>query len=108
MLSNFVLQPCFIGRVNGGYSGDGGYAVGAAINAPYGLAFDTLSNLYITEVGNDVIRKVTSSTGIITTIAGTPFQQLFDNLFLFYLTMYVHNRQSSPCLLGGWGFGNQC
>ncbi len=52
------------------FSGDGGPAVSASINDPYGLAIDLNGNIYIADVGNDRIREV-STAGIITTIAGT-------------------------------------
>lgn len=52
-----------------GYSGDGGNARDASLNAPTGLAMDAEGNLYISDTGNHVIRKVTPR-GIITTIAG--------------------------------------
>ena len=52
------------------YGGDGGGATGAFLNKPSGLAFDSAGNLYIADSGNNVIRKVAASTGIITTYAG--------------------------------------
>ena len=52
-----------------GYSGDGGPATTAMLNAPYGLAFDAAGNMYIADAFNEAIRKV-STSGIITTIAG--------------------------------------
>ena len=52
-----------------GYSGDGGQATSAELNAPYGLALDSAGNLYIADSGNNVIRKV-DPTGNITTVAG--------------------------------------
>jgi uncharacterized protein (TIGR03437 family) len=48
------------------FSGDGGSAANAAINAPRGLAVDHAGNLYIADSGNNRIRQVTPS-GIITT-----------------------------------------
>ena len=54
----------------GGYSGDGGAAVDAALNLPAGILFDGAGNLIIADQFNDVIRRVDGS-GIITTIAGT-------------------------------------
>ena len=53
-----------------GYSGDGGVATSAELSYPNGLALDTSSNLYIADTGNNIIRKVTVSTSVITTIAG--------------------------------------
>src|ERR1019366_5844726 len=54
-----------------GYSGDGGPAAQALLNNPDGVAFDGDHTLYISDTGNNVIRKVNLSTGIITTVAGT-------------------------------------
>ncbi len=53
------------------YSGDNGQATSAAIFFPQGLNLDSSGNVYIADSGNNRIRKVTVSTGIITTIAGT-------------------------------------
>jgi hypothetical protein len=52
-----------------GYSGDGGLATNAEINA-YDLAVDAAGNIYIDDGGNNRIRKVSASTGIISTVAG--------------------------------------
>ena len=55
-----------------GYSGDGGPATLATIQSPSNVAVDALTgNIYICDTGNNVIRMITSSTGIITTVAGT-------------------------------------
>jgi len=51
------------------YSGDGGPAVDAGIS-PAAIAFDGAGNLYIADSANQRIRKVSSDSGIITTIAG--------------------------------------
>ena len=53
-----------------GYSGDGGPATSADMNAPTSVAVDSSGNLYIADTGNNVIRLVTSSTGVISTFAG--------------------------------------
>ena len=53
-----------------GFSGDGGPAVQARLNAPYGLATDAAGNLYIADLGNNRVRRV-SPDGVITTVAGT-------------------------------------
>jgi uncharacterized protein (TIGR03437 family) len=52
-----------------GYTGDGGAATSAQIGSPYGLAVDSFLNLYISDIRNCVVRKVTAS-GIISTVAG--------------------------------------
>ncbi len=53
-----------------GFSGDGGSATQAQLKGPAGLATDGMGNLYIADLGNHVIRKVTPF-GTITTVAGT-------------------------------------
>jgi sugar lactone lactonase YvrE len=50
--------------------GDGGLAIDAALSVPRGLAFDKAGNLYIADTGDDAVRVVSASTGIITTYAG--------------------------------------
>ena len=53
------------------YSGDNGAATSATLNYPRGVGLDTAGNVYIADSHNHRIRKVTISTGIITTFAGT-------------------------------------
>jgi uncharacterized protein (TIGR03437 family) len=52
-----------------GFAGDGGAATAALLSHPYGLAVDTAGNLYIADLGNARVRKV-SLDGTIQTIAG--------------------------------------
>lgn len=52
-----------------GYRGDGGPATQAQLNAPYGMAVDSTGNLYIADLGNAVIRRITPD-GVIQTWAG--------------------------------------
>ena len=56
-----------------GLSGDGGAATAAQLNLSFGgtVATDATGNVYISDFGNGVVRKVTVSTGVISTIAGT-------------------------------------
>ena len=51
--------------------GDGGAAVQAALNNPRGVAVGSDGSLYIGDTNNNKVRKVTASTGIITTFLGT-------------------------------------
>ena len=59
------------GTGTAGYSGDGGQAASATVNAPTGIVLDASGNVYFAEFGNHRVRKVTLLTGIITTYAGT-------------------------------------
>jgi len=54
-----------------GFSGDGGPAVQAQLQRPHSIAFDPQGNLLICDIGNHRIRRVSPSTGIIETWAGT-------------------------------------
>jgi hypothetical protein len=53
-----------------GYSGDGGLAVAAELNYPYGVTVDGAGNVYIADSSNCRIREVTALTGFINTVAG--------------------------------------
>ncbi len=61
-----------------GYSGDDGQATSARLNGPVGVAVDSTGNLYIADVGNNRIRKVTAA-GTITTVAGNGVQGYFGD-----------------------------
>jgi len=54
-----------------GFSGDGGPAMSAQLNRPASVALDGTGNLYIAELVNHRIRRLSLSSGIITTVAGT-------------------------------------
>ena len=58
------------GNGNPGYSGDGGLAKHAELNQPTNGYVDNQNNIYFTEFGNGVVRRVDGITGIITTVAG--------------------------------------
>ena len=56
-----------------GFSEDGGPATSASLNKPREVAVDPTGNVYITDRGNNRIRKV-NTAGIISTIAGNDTQ----------------------------------
>ena len=59
------------GSTSGGYNGDNIQATAATLYYPHDVALDGSGNLYITDRYNHRIRKVTVSTGVITTAVGT-------------------------------------
>ncbi|MDG0814571.1 NHL domain-containing protein [Cohnella rhizosphaerae] len=63
------LQTVVAGTGFPGYSGDGGPGDAAQLNRPSDIALDSSGNLYIVDLGNSVVRKL-SVDGIITTVAG--------------------------------------
>jgi sugar lactone lactonase YvrE len=69
-----TVTPGIISTVAGtpgtaGSTGDGSAATSATLNAPVGMALDSVGNLYAAGADNKV--RVVSSTGTITTFAGT-------------------------------------
>ena len=57
------------GTGTNGFSGDGGLATAAQLWNPQGITFDASGNLYISDSGNECVRKINTS-GVITTFAG--------------------------------------
>jgi hypothetical protein len=61
-----------VGNGVSGFSGDGGAATAANIATPVGINLDNSLNVYFSNYNSyNVIRKVTVSTGVISTVAGT-------------------------------------
>jgi hypothetical protein len=78
LLIALMQQSCCVDIVTtiagtgaGGYSGDNGLATSASLHGASAVVVDSLGNIFIADRSNSCIRKVTVSTGIITTIAGT-------------------------------------
>jgi uncharacterized protein (TIGR03437 family) len=92
--------------------GDGGAATQAELRFPEGITVDASGNLYIADYGNFRVRKVTASTGIITTVAGNgtytpasigdggpaimasvaPYSVALDSNNNLYIADYLNNR----------------
>lgn len=74
-LLSFVLKSQNIYTIAGsglqGNGGDGGPAISAALDMPYGIALDALGNIYVSDAQCSCVRKI-DAAGIINTIAGTP------------------------------------
>ena len=60
----------YAGTGTAGFSGDGGAATSAQLNAPEAMHLNSVGDLYIADTVNNRIRRV-SSGGTITTVAGT-------------------------------------
>lgn len=54
------IVTTYAGNDTVGYSGDGGFAIHAELNEPYGIAVDASDNLYIADAQNFRIRKVSA------------------------------------------------
>jgi DNA-binding beta-propeller fold protein YncE len=64
-----VITTC-AGSGEAGYAGDGGPAIRARLNEPYGIAIDNTANVYIADRHNHCVRRVDGGSGVITTFAG--------------------------------------
>jgi trimeric autotransporter adhesin len=75
---NFVIREVTAGNIqtlvgnnNLAYSGDGGLATNAALNAPGEVSVDGAGDLFIADTDNSVVRELVALTGDIQTTAGT-------------------------------------
>ncbi len=107
-VSNNILT----GFAGGGSAiNDNGKATSAKLSSPSSCAVDTVGNVYITDRGNSLIRKVTISSGIINIVAGvvgsttvaagsvpatssplnSPFQIYLDSTATLFINVKSHN-----------------
>src|ERR1700704_3120919 len=59
------------GNGEAGYSGDGGPAVRASLNEPYGIAIDRAGNIFVADRLSRCVRRIDAANRTITTLAGT-------------------------------------
>src|ERR1700759_2553406 len=67
--NNWIINTV-AGSDTRGYSGDGGPVKNALLNDPENVYVDKRGNIFISDLGNQVIREVDARSGIIHTIAG--------------------------------------
>jgi DNA-binding beta-propeller fold protein YncE len=60
-----------VGSGQRGHSGDGGPALDAKLDEPYGIVLDPIGNLFFADRLNFKVRKVDAASGLISTVAGT-------------------------------------
>ncbi len=94
-----------------GFSGDSSTAATAQLNSPAAIAFDPAGDLLIADAGNNRVRGIYGSPGIITTLTGTaseefagdagpadqaslygPYALLFDPMGNIWISDMFHNR----------------
>ena len=79
MMNHVIRKVCmktgristFAGTGEKGFKGDGGLAEKAHLNRPHSLQFGPNGDLFICDIGNHRIRKISIDTGIISTFSGT-------------------------------------
>lgn len=69
--SNDSIITTIAGRGDAGFSSDGIYATHTRLNLPWGIAVDSMNNVYFSDSDNHRIRKITAATNLISTVAGT-------------------------------------
>ena len=70
-LGNAQIITTIAGTGVAGYNGDGIAATAAQLHWPDGIALDAAGNIYFADYTNNRIRKITISSGNISTVAGT-------------------------------------
>jgi uncharacterized protein (TIGR03437 family) len=69
-ISSAGVITTLAGTGTAGFSGDGGPAIAAQLNHPYGIAVDLAGYVYVADFDNNCIRRI-GPDGMIATIAGT-------------------------------------
>ncbi len=82
---SFLLGDIYTLAGNGhlSFGGDNAFATSGELNTPAGLAVDSTGNVHVADSLNDLVRKVTKTTGDLSTIAGSPEANGFLNSPIF-------------------------
>jgi trimeric autotransporter adhesin len=120
--ANTNIVTTITGNGTAGYSGDFGLATDATLDSPSGLSFDGIDSLYVSDSGNQAVRKIDVITGNITTFAGdglanytgdggiansaalnSPKDLVFDNVGSLYIADFANDAirriQATPPLI---------
>ena len=73
MLSTYGYITKFAGNYNSGYPTIGAVATSTKLKYPSGIAVDSVGNVYFADTGSNSVLKVSTSTGIITRVAGSGY-----------------------------------
>ncbi len=71
-----------------GFGGDGGPGTSALLNYPHGLFLSSVGNLFIVDYNNNRVRKLNTSSGIITTVVSNleyPYSITGDSTGILYV-----------------------
>ena len=66
------VEGRLMSRAVAGHAGDGSAATAASLRWPTGVAHDAAGNLFVADCGNTCVRRIDRSSGVITTVWGTP------------------------------------
>ncbi|HTK21154.1 MAG TPA: hypothetical protein VL442_16640 [Mucilaginibacter sp.] len=69
-IKSYSIINTFVGSDVYAWTGDGGSVKSATLNGTQNVYADKLGNVYISQLNDNVFRKVDAKTGIITTVAG--------------------------------------
>jgi trimeric autotransporter adhesin len=80
VLSGTSLISTVAGNGKASYGGDNALAANGEINTPAGLSADAAGDIIIADSGSDLIRGIDGSTGKLSTLAGSPESNGFQNV----------------------------